>query len=304
MPQVGGEDDYNNNNGGTGGNGAETGYGSDTYTTAPAAGATTAAPVADTTAAAADTTAAAAETTAAAAATTVAAADTTAAAAETTPAATTAAATTAAATTAADTTAAAATTAATPVCPIGSNACPGIDEVNSARGGHGTPTANFDATLTADAQAWADQLFADGVDPAASNAASWKDPSNDGSYGEIVWIAMTPPLSDPSVLGVAAAQTFYQQKDNFNHNSFECASGQSCDDYTQMMWASSTSMGVGIVQSCDPGQFLCTSYVVMRFTPAGNVAGEYPSNVLPATARFPGLMSPSSFLAAIMAKQS
>ena len=117
----------------------------------------TAAPAADTTAAAADTTAAAADTTAAAADTT---------AAETTPAATTAAATTAAATTAADTTAAAATTAATPVCPIGSNACPGIDEVNNARGGHGTPTANFDATLTADAQAWADQLFADGVDPA------------------------------------------------------------------------------------------------------------------------------------------
>lgn len=307
MPQVGGEDDYNNNNNGNGGgNGAETGYGSDDYTTAPAAGATTAAPAAETTAAAAATTAAAADTTAAAAETTAAAAETTAAAADTTAAAaeTTPAATTAAATTAADTTAAAATTAATPVCPIGSNACPGIDEVNSARGGHGTPTANFDATLTAGAQAWADQLFADGVDPSASNAATWKDPSNDGSYGEIVWIAMTPPLSDPSVLGVAAAQTFYQQKDNFNHNSFECASGQSCDDYTQMMWASSTSMGVGIVQSCDPGQFLCTSYVVMRFTPAGNVAGEYPSNVLPATARFPGLMSPSSFLAAVMANMS
>ena len=115
---------------------------------------------------------------------------------------------------------------------------------------------------------------------------------------------MTPPLSDPSVLAVAAAQTFYIQKDDFNHNSFECASGKSCDEYTQMMWASSTSMGVGIVQSCDPGQFLCTSYVVMRFTPAGNVAGEYPSNVLPATARFPGLMSPSTFLAAVMANMS
>ena len=114
---------------------------------------------------------------------------------------------------------------------------------------------------------------------------------------------MTPPLADPSVLGVAAAQTFYQQKDNFNHNSFECASGANCDDYTQMMWASSTSMGVGIVQNCDPGQFLCTSYVVMRFNPAGNVAGEYPSNILPATARFPGLMSPSEFLSAIMRNQ-
>merc|ERR1711892_1114760 len=88
MPQVGGEDDYNNN-GNNSGNGAETGYGSDDYTTAAAA--TTAA--------------------------------------VTTPAATTASATTPAATTAA------ATTAATPVCPIGSNACPGIDEVNSARGG-------------------------------------------------------------------------------------------------------------------------------------------------------------------------
>ena len=135
----------------------------------------------------------------------------------------------------------------------------------------------------------------------ASDSATWKDPST--TNGEIVWIAMTPPLADPSVLGVAAAQTFYQQKDNFNHSTFECASGANCDDYTQMMWASSTKMGVGIVQHCDPGQFLCTSYVVMRFNPAGNVAGEYPSNVSPATARFQGLMSPSEFLAAIMRNQ-
>ena len=46
----------------------------------------------------------------------------------------------------------------------------------------------------------------------ASDPATWKDSSNDGSYGELVWIATTPPLSDASVLGVAGAQTFYTEK--------------------------------------------------------------------------------------------
>merc|ERR1712157_476735 len=190
--------------------GSETGYGGAAETTAAAA-ATTAAPAAETTAAA---------TAAPTAAPT--AAETTAAATAAPTAAPTAAATTAApiVTTAAPTTAAAPTTTPAPVCPIGSNACPGINEVNSARGGHNTPEAVFDADLTAEAQAWADQLFANGVDPSASDSATWKDPST--TNGEIVWIAMTPPLADPSVLGVAAAQTFYQQKDNFNHSTFEC----------------------------------------------------------------------------------
>ena len=49
----------------------------------------------------------------------------------------------------------------------------------------------------------------------ASDPSTWKDSSNDGSYGEVVWIATTPPLSDPSALGVAAAQTFYMQKVSF-----------------------------------------------------------------------------------------
>ena len=99
------------------------------------------------------------------------AAETTAAATAAPTAAPTAAATTAApiVTTAAPTTAAAPTTTPAPVCPIGSNACPGIDEVNSARGGHNTPEAVFDADLTAEAQAWADQLFTNGVDPSGSS---------------------------------------------------------------------------------------------------------------------------------------
>ena len=172
QPQVGGEDDYTN---GTG-NGSETGYGGAAETTAAAA-ATTAAAAATTAAAAASTAAPAAETTAAATAAPTAAptvAETTAAATAAPTAAPTAAATTAApiVTTAAPTTAAAPTTTSStpaPACPPGSNACPGIDEVNSARGGHNTPAADYDADLTAEAQAWADQLFANGVDPSGSS---------------------------------------------------------------------------------------------------------------------------------------
>jgi len=285
-------------------------------TTAATEAATTAATTPAATTAAATTAAAttAAETTAAAttaAATTAAAttaavttaAETTAAAttaaattaAATTAAATTAAATTAAATTAAPTTAAAiVTTAAAPPCPIGSNACMGIDEINVARAGHGGTGATFDEGLTLGAQEWANQLFADNVDPGASSESTWRDPLlvNSDTIAELVWIAMTPPLADPAVLGVAAAQTFYQEKDKYNHETHECVTNGACDNYTQMMWQGSTQIGIGVVQDCDPGQFLCTSYVVIRFSPPGNVAGEYPANVLAPNTRFNGLMSP------------
>ena len=42
-----------------------------------------------------------------------------------------------------------------------------------------------------------------------------------------------------------------------------------CDWYTQMMWNASEKFGIGIVQDCDTGEFLCRAYVVFRYTPAG-----------------------------------
>ena len=78
-----------------------------------------------------------------------------------------------------------------------------------------------------------------------------------------------------SVLGVAAAQTFYQQINDYNHLTGECATGADCSEYTQMMWASSTKAGIGVVQDCNTGSMLCTTYVVMRFTPAGKIIYPY-----------------------------
>lgn len=153
-----------------------------TTAAATTAAATTAAPTTAAATTAAATTAAATTAAATTAAATTAAATTAAAttAAATTAAATTAAATTAAATTAAATTAAATTAAPTTaapvtipplttsvviVCPDGQNTCAGMDEVNIARSGHGASGLVYDSDLEIDAQAWAEQLKANSVDP-------------------------------------------------------------------------------------------------------------------------------------------
>ena len=82
--------------------------------------------------------------------------------------------------------------------------------------------------------------------------------------------------------GVAAAQNFYMQSNDYNHISGQCAPGAFCDDYTQMMWASSNKAGFGIVQECIDGEFLCTTYVVVRYSPKGkvHVQTEFQSTIL------------------------
>ena len=89
--------------------------------------------------------------------------------------------------------------------------------------------------------------------------------------GESVWIGKTPALASIDVLAVAAAQTFYMQIDSYDHTSekIEPADFDDFDDYTQMMWASTEKIGIGIRQLCTPGQFLCDSYVVFRYSPKG-----------------------------------
>ena len=73
------------------------------------------------------------------------------------------------------------------------------------------------------------------------------------------------------MLGVAAAQTFYDQINDYDHLAGHCAPNASCDEYTQMMWASSDKAGIGIVQDCPPSSsMLCSTYVVMRFSPKGD----------------------------------
>ena len=117
-----------------------------------------------------------------------------------------------------------------------------------------------------------------------------------------------PPVQDVyGVYGVAAAITFYQQKHLYHHISGWCSEGgliplrDSCMDYTQMVWANTEKVGIGIHQNCNSGSMLCDTYVVFKYSPkgkatfslrsvleigtqfyiSGNVPGEYVANVSP-----------------------
>ena len=107
-----------------------------------------------------------------------------------------------------------------------------------------------------------------------ADISEWYDSTT--GQGEAVWIALTPPLADKSILGQAAAQTIYQPAYVYNYFTGHCEPDsfddvhllKHCDNFTQMMWASSDKAGIGVVQDC-PGSMLCSTYVVMRFSPKG-----------------------------------
>ena len=108
-----------------------------------------------------------------------------------------------------------------------------------------------------------------------ADISEWYDPIT--GQGEAVWIALTPPLLDKSVFGLAAAQTFYQPTNVYDHFAGHCAPDELddvylmkyCDNYTQMMWASSDKAGIAVINDCPSGSMLCSTYVVMRFSPKG-----------------------------------
>jgi hypothetical protein len=78
---------------------------------------------------------------------------------------------------------------------------------------------------------------------------------------------------------------------NFNNPGFSSATGHS----TQVVWRSSTSLGCA-VQSCNNGLsgagYSQASLVVCRYSPAGNVLGSFPANVLPPSANPPPVTPP------------
>ncbi len=61
---------------------------------------------------------------------------------------------------------------------------------------------------------------------------------------------------------------------NFNQGGFSMETGS----FTQLVWASSQQLGVGIQYANDGSSV----YVVALYSPAGNVQNEYQNNVFPA----------------------
>jgi hypothetical protein len=74
---------------------------------------------------------------------------------------------------------------------------------------------------------------------------------------------------------------WYEEADKYRHANpgFSTGTGH----FTQVVWASTTEMGAGKASSSTGAQF-----VVVRYTPPGNVMGQFPDNVKPRGSGSPG----------------
>ncbi|KAH1000065.1 uncharacterized protein LOC109533085 isoform X2 [Dendroctonus ponderosae] len=134
---------------------------------------------------------------------------------------------------------------------------------NKYRKRHGVPPLKLDKSLCKYAEEWAKHL-------ASKNILEHRPESN---YGENIYCLYT---SDPSfrVNGNTPVDNWYEEiKDHpFSREPSTLKSGH----FTQVIWKSSESLGVGVAKSSQG-----SIYVVANYSPAGNFVGHYVENCPP-----------------------
>lgn len=129
---------------------------------------------------------------------------------------------------------------------------------NDLRATVGTPALTWSNDLGRWAQAWANQLAANGCQLAHR-------PSNADKYGENLYWGSGGPKTAAAVAAVWAAE-----KASYDHASNSCAQGQICGHYTQMIWSSTRYVGCGRA-TCNGGEVW-----VCNYDPQGNFLGQSP----------------------------
>jgi len=132
---------------------------------------------------------------------------------------------------------------------------------NEIRSRHSASALKWSSKLAADAQRWAEDL-------AKRNCIQ---PSSSNDYGENIAY-----MSGGQLTGRKVTDMWYEEHDKYRYGNpgFSTQTGH----FTQIVWQSSKEMGVGKAVSSTGAQF-----VVARYQPPGNVRGQFPENVKPAT---------------------
>jgi hypothetical protein len=85
---------------------------------------------------------------------------------------------------------------------------------------------------------------------------------------------------DSTNLGNMAVKSWYDEVSKYDYNNpgFSSATGH----FTQVVWKSSTQLGCGAARGVKTlnGTNYNAFYVVCHYSPAGNVQGQFPANVL------------------------
>lgn len=145
---------------------------------------------------------------------------------------------------------------------------------NGYRTTHHSPNMTISDSLNSTAQTWAQYL--------ATNAVlQHSDPSQRNNAGENLYVSYTTATSiDPATLGNAAVKKWYDEVSAYDYNNpvFSGTTGH----FTQVVWNNSTQLGCGAAQGTKTinGTNYNAFYVVCQYAPAGNVQGQFATNVL------------------------
>ncbi|MEM6405322.1 MAG: CAP family protein [Pseudomonadota bacterium] len=168
-----------------------------------------------------------------------------------------------------------------------------------------TLSLTSDATLSKEAQAWAEHLLATGTlkhsssdqrSGAGENLYFASQSNQTFSQAQIDWIKQNyPGMKIPAPftmvnLAYAAVHAWYEELENYDYQTGSSTNGQVIGHFTQVVWKGATKFSCGAAHKTE-GEMV-KAYVVCRYAPAGNVRGQYTANVLP---RKPGAVTPKIY---------
>ncbi len=133
-----------------------------------------------------------------------------------------------------------------------------LDFHNKVRSDVKSPSLVWSSDLAKFAQEWADQLVAEGGHDLHHR------PNNE--YGENIYygrgFSFTP---------LYASESWYKEIELYSYAKLSTANFQKTGHYTQMVWKTTTSIGIGIARFGDNEVI-----VVANYSPRGNVVGQFP----------------------------
>jgi hypothetical protein len=128
---------------------------------------------------------------------------------------------------------------------------------------HCVPPLGFDPNATLAARNWAANS-PQGIN--AQGQVTFAHDPNRGAYGEnMAW--------GTNLTAMQAIELWYAEGTLYNYNNpgFSSATGH----FTQLVWASSRFLGMAVARRGNVNLW------VARYDPAGNIAGQFPNNVVP-----------------------